>query len=202
MKKTLVIVSLSIVLTVILVSCRIGLNSQKSVAKYEQATSREVQGLGVVQIPLIVDLDIRIDPTDPSRSRMTHDYTQNIVSKELRQLREELLGGRYKAKEVDQKQYQLQQIDKYMEDKALSMVYAFKQMAKSEMLIIYNADVLIDPRYSIEIINNETVKVTVSGYLGTYKNFRSIQPKDTALFKVNPIITSPDYEMGGIKIIN
>ena len=191
MKKILVI----LVVTILLCSCKMYIAPLRSVAKYEQATSREIKGLGIIQVPTIADLEVA--PT-----RITEDSEQYILSSDMRKLRDEILGGRYKAQDIAQKQYQLRRIDEIMEERALSIVSAIQKIAKSEMLIKYDADVLIDPRYSIEIINNERVKVSVSGYLGKYKNFRPIQAKDSALFRINPYIYEPDFIMGGLKVNN
>ena len=158
---------------------------QHSVAKYEQATSREVAGMGVVQVPTIVDLDVEA-------TRMTYEYEQSILSKKMKKLRKHLFNFGKLA--------QSNQLENQLEENAYRTARAMQQIAKSQMLITYGADVLIDPRYSIEIVDNDKIKVIVSGYLGKYKNFRPIQPKDTALFQIEPTIYRPDYNMNGITI--
>jgi len=45
------------------------------------------------------------------------------------------------------------------------------------------ADVLIDPIFDYEITNKKTT-VTVSGYPGTYKNFRALEQKDVPLINL------------------
>jgi len=193
MKKILVIMAVTIGLTAVTNSCRVSITPQKSLAKYEQATSRDVKGIGVLQVPTIADLDIHPE-------RMSEEFDEYIVSSEMRRLREQLTSNTYRLNDVAQKQYQLRVLENQMEAKAMSLVAEFQKIAKSKILIKYNADVLVDPRYSIEIINNEQIKITVSGYLAKYKNFRPIQAKDTALFKFEPVYSNPNFEMGGVII--
>lgn len=169
-------------------SCKV----QKSVAKYELATSREVKGMGVLQVPTLTDLDIA--PT-----RITYEYEQNILSKQMKKFRNRLA----KFSKLSLKaRSQNQQLEEQLDERSYKMGIAMQQIAKSQMLITYGADILIDPRFSIEVINNEKVKVIVSGYLGTYKNFRPMQAKDTALFQISPTIYVPEYNMNGIIIRN
>ena len=57
-----------------------------------------------------------------------------------------------------------------------------KTLLVAEVLRKANADVLVEPRYVIETINNESI-ITVSGYHATYKNFRPIKEEDIKLIK-------------------
>jgi len=57
-----------------------------------------------------------------------------------------------------------------------------KTLLVAEVLRKANADVLVEPRYVIETINNESI-ITVSGYYATYKNFRPIKEEDIKLIK-------------------
>ena len=57
-----------------------------------------------------------------------------------------------------------------------------KILLVAEVLRKANADVLVEPRYVIETINNESI-ITVSGYHATYKNFRPIKEEDIKLIK-------------------
>ena len=57
-----------------------------------------------------------------------------------------------------------------------------KTLLVAEVLRKANADVLVEPRYVIETINNESI-ITVSGYHATYKNFRPIKEEDLKLIK-------------------
>jgi hypothetical protein len=49
-----------------------------------------------------------------------------------------------------------------------------------------NADVLVEPRYTIETSNSEST-ITVSGYAATYKNFRPIKEEDVNLINAGVI---------------
>lgn len=53
-----------------------------------------------------------------------------------------------------------------------------KQMAVYDALKKSNSDVLVEPRYEITTNMKETT-VTVTGYPGTYKNFRPMEVQDT-----------------------
>ncbi len=57
-----------------------------------------------------------------------------------------------------------------------------KTLLVAEVIRKANADVLVEPRYVIETINNESI-ITVSGYHATYKNFRPIKEEDIKLIK-------------------
>ena len=57
-----------------------------------------------------------------------------------------------------------------------------KILLVAEVLRKANADVLVEPRYAFETVNNETT-ISVSGYPATYKNFRPIKEEDLKLIK-------------------
>ena len=57
-----------------------------------------------------------------------------------------------------------------------------KILLVAEVLRKSNADVLVEPRYAFETVNNETT-ISVSGYPATYKNFRPIKEEDLKLIK-------------------
>ena len=57
-----------------------------------------------------------------------------------------------------------------------------KILLVAEVLRKANADVLVEPRYAFETVNNETT-ISVSGYPATYKNFRPIKEDDLKLIK-------------------
>ena len=57
-----------------------------------------------------------------------------------------------------------------------------KNLLVAEVLRKVNADVLVEPRYAFETVNNETT-ISVSGYPATYKNFRPIKEEDLKLIK-------------------
>ena len=57
-----------------------------------------------------------------------------------------------------------------------------KTLLVAEVLRKANADVLVEPRYVIATINNESI-ITVSGYHATYKNFRPIKEENIKLIK-------------------
>lgn len=69
---------------------------------------------------------------------------------------------------------------------------AAKALATAQLLNKHNADVLMEPRFYVEEagFGSVALKVTVSGYPATYKNFRPMVPADTALIgaKVNYIM--------------
>ena len=189
MKKNTLISTLSVVMAVMFISC--GLFSNRALSKQEQSTSKDVIGLGVVQIPTVVNLDI-------APERLSHEELYVVLEN----------MGRKNAK-ID-KQVYTEFRKEYGKDVAQRKVTEFratyankyieqaKLYAKSKLLIKYGADVLIDPKYSIEIVNNENIKVIVSGYLGTYKNFRPMVEKDTALLKINPSYYWGENRTGGI----
>ena len=58
-----------------------------------------------------------------------------------------------------------------------------KILLVAEVLRKANADVLVEPRYAFETVNNETT-ISVSGYPATYKNFRPIKEEDLKLINL------------------
>lgn len=53
-------------------------------------------------------------------------------------------------------------------------VNSFKKEAEAKLLAEHNGDILIEPNYVIEKKFNK-MTITVTGYIGTYKNFRKIK---------------------------
>jgi len=189
MKKITVITILSVILAVIFISC--GLYSNRALSKVEYSTSKEVIGLGVVQIPTVVTLDV-------APERLSHEELY-IVPENMGRKNDKLDQQMYKelkkqyGKDVAQKR-----VTEYRATYANKYVEAAKDYAKAKLLIKYGADVLVDPKYSIETINNERIQVIVSGYLGTYKNFRPMVEKDTALIKIRPSVYWGENKTGKI----
>ena len=60
---------------------------------------------------------------------------------------------------------------------SLSSLEGAKNTAVAEALKKTNADVLIEPSFQTETSNGKTT-VTVTGWAGTYKNFRNANPED------------------------
>ena len=189
MKKVLGIIGLFVMLIVLNSACTF--YSKTAIAKYEQATSKEVLGVGVAQIPTVVTLDV-----NPERLSEEIEYVVIVnIGKDKEHQKMYKAYSKIYGKETAQRM-----VTEYRAAFASQYFDAAKAYAKSKLLIKYGADVLIDPRYSIESIDNERVKVLVSGYLGTYKNFRPMVEKDTALLKVKPVIYQGESVSGGIKV--
>ncbi|MDR3151779.1 MAG: hypothetical protein LBT67_02915 [Holosporaceae bacterium] len=179
----------------LLLSCR-GLDITRSHRKSEEAVSRDIVGVGVIQMPTVADLEV-----EPKRETFPYEIT--LLDKELLEARRKLEKKRFSI--FNQKKFQAAQtsldiLNNMQELQIRSATEAVKIIARSKMLIHYTADVLIDPRYSVEVDNNEKIIVTVSGYLGRYKNFRNIQPKDTALLKCPFFMIEPKRSLGEIEI--
>jgi hypothetical protein len=62
---------------------------------------------------------------------------------------------------------------------------ACKNLAVINALEKSGADILIEPRFTVDKVG-AAIMVTVTGYPATYKNFRSMTPKDTSLLQVVP----------------
>ena len=58
-----------------------------------------------------------------------------------------------------------------------------KILLVAEVLRKANADVLVEPRYAFETVNNETT-ISVSGFPATYKNFRPLKEEDLKLINL------------------
>jgi hypothetical protein len=77
-----------------------------------------------------------------------------------------------------------------------------KAMAVNDALKTSNADVLVEPKFEMQVQGGRTT-VTVTGWPATYKNFRAIKEEDIKLLdvgvlqkaKVNEPATSPN-QMG------
>ena len=177
---------LLVIITIVISSCR----SMSSTRQSEQSTSRDILGVGVVQIPVVADLEIT------SSERVSHTETINVEDKDLTKLIN--LAKTRNALNFGTGKKNIQNLENIQRENADKSADGIKAIAKSKLLIKYGADVLIDPRYSIQIVDNKTITVTVSGYIGKYKNFRNIQPKDTALLK--PVYwVRPNNEIGTIE---
>jgi len=80
---------------------------------------------------------------------------------------------------------------------------ADKAFAVAKLLTKHNADVLVEPRFSIEEITSgktTTYNVIVSGYPATYKNFRPLTPADMELLKFVPASSEPQKVMGTFEL--
>jgi len=80
---------------------------------------------------------------------------------------------------------------------------ADKAFAVSKLLTKHNADVLVEPRFSIEEMTSgkiTTYNVIVSGYPATYKNFRPLAPADMELLKFVPASTDPQKVLGTFEL--
>ena len=99
--------------------------------------SMDINGPGVIQIPVVVDLEVINTKVNGSYTMSTQDA----------------------------------QVD-YLKSKAIAIAL---QSTK--------ADVLIEPTYEI-IEGNGIITVTVTGFPGTYKNFRTISKDDIPLLQI------------------
>jgi hypothetical protein len=182
-----------LVTTNLMTSCRWSLEMTQSNRKSEEAISRNIIGVGVVQMPTVADLEI-------SPKRENYNYEITVMSEKLREKQKELEEERYKKKEVEAAQAALEALNDRKERNIESALDGVKAIAKSKMLIQFDADVLIDPRYSVEVENNEKISVLVSGYLGKYKNFRNMTMQDTALLKCPVFYIYPQRTIGEIEV--
>ena len=57
-----------------------------------------------------------------------------------------------------------------------------KALAVTDALNKSNADVLVEPRYTLVSTGSE-ISIKVSGYPATYRNFRAMEQKDTTIVK-------------------
>ena len=76
---------------------------------------------------------------------------------------------------------------------------AVKNFATADLLKKHDADVLIEPRYSVEnasSISKFKFNVIVSGYPAKYKNFRPMTEKDTVFLKPMPPHIFPEKKSG------
>jgi hypothetical protein len=177
----------------LMTSCRWSLELTQSSRKSEEAVSRNIVGVGVVQMPTVADLEV-----NPKRENYNYEIT--VISEKLLKRQKELEEDRYKKKEVEAAKAALEALRDIKENNMESALDGVKAIAKSKMLIYFNADVLIDPRYSVEVENNEKITVLVSGYLGTYKNFRNMTPQDTALLTCPVFYIYPQRTIGEIEV--
>src|ERR1039458_322350 len=112
---------LSVALSAFLTSC--------TVLKTNTAKSMDIYGSGVIQKPVVVDLDVK-------EAKVTGTSTET-------------------------------------QGKAIDMI---KQEAVADAIKKASADILVEPTFET-ITSNGKITVTVTGFPGTYKNFRII--KDT-----------------------
>ena len=76
-----------------------------------------------------------------------------------------------------------------------------KNYTTAQLLKKHDADVLIEPRYSVEAAlgySKSTFTVTVSGYPAKYKNFRPMIESDTIWLKPLPPHFFPEKKQGSI----
>jgi len=159
--------------------CALFLTSCVTVRKTEYAKAREVNGLGVIQIPTVATLDV-------SSTKVTELFTVRVKSKFMKAAAG---GGLFSKKTVsDAPQF--------------GALEAAQSFAVAKLLTKHNADVLVEPRYSFEVTTagkKSTYNVIVSGYPAIYKNFRPAAPADTAVFKINPSTTFPQRMQGTLE---
>jgi hypothetical protein len=149
------------ILCTLVVSCVIFIASCVTISKTESGSTRNVVGLGVVQIPTVVNLDVQ--PTKVSE--LFTVKTKNAFSLFSKKSAEALSKDR--------------------------SIAAAKAHAVAKLLVKHNADVLIAPRFSFETMStrkSSTYNLIVSGYPATYKNFRPAVDADTSLLKMKPIV--------------
>jgi len=132
-----------------------------AVTNQAEAKTRDVHGLGVVHVPVIADLEV-----SPQRQR--HEYPITLE----------------RPAHVPVSQTEIN---------------AAKSMAVAQLLMRNNADVLIEPIFEVQVnernlsrnMRSVTIRVTVSGFLGSYKNFRQMRPTDTTLMQAGFNYTLP-----------
>lgn len=78
-----------------------------------------------------------------------------------------------------------QKIVKTIKLKSFEVFEDAKNEAIRELLKEYNADLLIEPKFESVTVNGKT-ELTITGWIGFYKNFRTIEEKDLKLLDVNP----------------
>ena len=112
---------------------------------YMQAKSMEVKGTGVLQIPVVADLNV-------SSTRISEEYTLTTA-----------LNMKTQGKVINEA----------------------KDYAVANAVQKYSADVLVEPIFEVYItkakMNKSDVRVIVTGYPATYKNFRSATQGDMEL---------------------
>lgn len=137
MKFNLLIIALIFVLTA--TSCSTAL-------KRNTAKSMDIYGSGVIQKPVIVDLDVE-------DKKVTGTATAASGSSES----------------------------------------AVKQLAVANALKEAKADVLVEPKFEVDIQGGK-ITATVTGFPARYKNFRSIRQEDTELLKAGIVQKAEVYQ--------
>lgn len=78
-----------------------------------------------------------------------------------------------------------QKITKTIQLKYVESMDAAKNEAVREILKENNADLFIEPKYETITVNGKT-ELTITGWLGYYKNFKTIEEKDLKLLELKP----------------
>ena len=78
-----------------------------------------------------------------------------------------------------------QKITKTIQLKYVESMELAKREAIREILNENNADLFIEPKYQTVTVNEKT-ELTITGWLGYYKNFKTIEEKDLKLLEVKP----------------
>lgn len=140
MTKHLLLIT-SILFLLILNSC--------SVSKSKSSTIKtmDVDLTGILQKPLIVDLDVK-------DTKVTGTAIENIEE---------------------------------------STTESVKQQAVADAVKKANADILVEPMFTIETLGNK-ITVSVTGFPANYKNFRSFKPEDTLFFNIGRIKKANVYQ--------
>ena len=74
-------------------------------------------------------------------------------------------------------------------------LYMLRVRAVNNALAVNNADVLLEPRFSIESTTRGTT-VSVIGFPANYRNFRSITESDSLMIRnINHLLRSNTYEL-------
>jgi hypothetical protein len=159
MKKNLIICTLVVCCAVFFASC-------VTISKTESGNTRNIVGLGVTQIPTVATLEV-------SSTKVTELFTVKAKNKFSMPI---LSFGKKNDAMLLSK------------EKAVESV---KAHAVAKMLVKFNADVLIEPRFAFETVSTNkstTYNIIVSGYPGTYKNFRTATVADKELLEITPTL--------------
>ena len=159
-------------------SCVIFFASCAMVNKTATATMRNVEGAGILSLPSVATLDI-------SQTKVTELYTIKMK------------GGNFSFSNGAVKEK-----NKLFIQSGGSMD-AVKVHAVSKLLAKHNADVLIEPQFTFEMISSNggsTYNVVVSGYPASYKEFRPATKEDIEILQMNPILISPERTIGTIGV--
>ena len=122
------------------------LTSCSTALKRNTAKTMDIYGSGVIQKPVIVDLDVE-------DKKITGTATATSGSSES----------------------------------------AVKELAVANALKEAKADVLVEPKFEVDIQNGK-MTATVTGFPARYKNFRSIRQEDTELLKAGIVQKAEVYQ--------